>query len=420
MLHEDDEAVGTSTFRKDPVLLALMATTFSGSLAMMAFVALIGPIARVTGLQPWQAGMAVTASGIMWMLGARPWGLASDRQGRRAVLLTGTLSFTLAYWALCLFIDTVLRWSISAVPAFIGLVIGRALVGGTYAAIPAAAGALIADRVPPDRRAAAMAMLGTGSGAGLVLGPALAALLVPYGLSAPLIATAALPLIALLALWWKLPVQAQRPRPPRTPLRLWDARLRHPLSVGFVGMFSVAIAQVTIGFFALDRLGLPPEAAAQAAGTALMLVGISLVLSQSLATRIRLAPEKMIGIGTLLAGLGFGSVALATQAWMLGVSYFVAAAGMGWVFPAFSAMAANAVGPSEQGGAAGAAGTAQGLGMVLGPVAGSLLYMLGHTLPYLLICTMLLGVSLSMALRARRPAAPGGTPPETLSLKGQG
>lgn len=396
-----DDGTGAPDPRKDRVLLALMATTFCGSMAMMAFVALIGPIARVAGLAPWQAGMAVTASGVMWMLGARPWGLASDRHGRRAVLLVGALGFTLSYWALCLVIDATLRWQVPVTLAFIGLVAGRALVGGTYAAIPAAAGALIADRVPPERRAAAMAMLGTGSGAGLVVGPALAALLARHGLSLPLIFTAVLPPLALLVLWLLLPAQPAQPRPPRKALPLWDPRLRHPLITGFTAMFSVAIAQVTIGFYALDHLGLPPDAAAQAAGTALMLVGISLVLSQALATRLRIAPARMIGIGTLVAAAGFGSVALVTEAWMLGACYFVAAAGMGWVFPAFSAMTANAVGPQEQGGAAGAAGAAQGLGMVLGPVAGSLLYMLGHTLPYVLVALMLLAVSLSMWARPR-------------------
>lgn len=394
---------------RDPVILTLMVAVFSGSLAMMAFVALIGPIARVAGLQPWQAGLAVTASGVMWMLGARPWGLASDRHGRRRVLLLGAAGFTLAYWALCLFIDAVLRWQLAAGLSFAGLVIGRALVGGAYAAIPAASGALIADRVPPARRAAAMALLGTGSGAGLVLGPALAALLVPYGLSAPLLATAALPLLALLALWLKVPVQPPQLRPARGSISLRDRRLRHPLAVGFTAMFSVAIAQVSIGFYALDRLGLAPEAAAQAAGSALMLVGLALVLSQAVATRLRMPPERMIGIGALVAAIGFGAVAWADTARLLGACYFVAAAGMGWVFPAFSALIANAVEPGEQGGAAGAAGAAQGLGMVAGPVAGGLLYMLGYTLPYLLVAAMLLAVSLSVWLKPGR--APAGGPP---------
>jgi len=389
-------AATTEAAGRDRVLLALMATTFAGSLAMMAFVALIGPIARVAGLQPWQAGLAVTASGVMWMLGARPWGLASDRHGRRTVLLVGTAGFTLAYWALCLFIDATLRWAPPAGLVFAGLVLFRALVGGTYAAIPAASGALIADRTPPDRRAAAMALLGTGSGAGLVAGPALAALLVPYGLSVPLIVTAVLPLLALITLWRLLPTPPRQPRPPRVTLSLLDPRLRHPLAAGFAAMFSVAIAQVTIGFYALDRLALPPEEAARAAGTALMMVGIALVLSQGVATRLRIDPPRMIAVGTLVAGLGFGSVALADQAWMLAAAYFVAAAGMGWVFPGFSAMAANAVGPTEQGAAAGTAGAAQGLGMVVGPVAGGLLYMLGTSLPYLLVGALLLAVSASM------------------------
>ncbi|WP_419899500.1 MFS transporter [Roseomonas sp. USHLN139] len=391
---------------RDPVLLALMVATFSGSLAMMAFVALIGPVARVAGLAPWQAGLAVTASGILWMLGARPWGLASDRLGRRRVLLIGATGFTLAYWALCLVIDAALRWQFPAWLALLGLVAGRAAVGGTYAAIPAASGALIADRVAPAHRAGAMALLGTGSGAGLVMGPAVAAALVPYGLSTPLLATAALPLVALLAILILVPAEPQQTRPPRRAISLRDRRLRHPLAIGFSAMFSVAIAQVSIGFFALDRLGLPPEAAAQAAGSALMLVGVALVLSQAIAVRLRLPPRVMIGSGAAVAGLGFGAVALAGDAVALGACYFVAAAGMGWVFPAFQAMTANAVGPGEQGGAAGAAGAAQGLGMVAGPVAGSLLYMAGPTLPYLLVAGLLLAASASVWLTRGGRAAP--------------
>jgi MFS family permease len=390
---------------RDPVLLALTAAVFSGSMAMMAFVALIGPIARVTGLQPWQAGLAVTASGVMWMLGARPWGSASDRHGRRAILLLGAAGFTIAYWGLCMFVDALLRWQVPVVLAFLGLVVGRGLVGGAYAAIPAAGMALIADRTEPARRAQAMAQLGTGSGAGLVAGPALAALLVPYGLGAPLIATAALPLLACLALWWKLPATPPRPSPARRRLKLTDPRLRQPLSIAFAAMFSVSIAQVSIGFYAMDRLGLAPDAAARAAGTALMLVGVALVLSQSVAARRRIAPERMLRLGTLVAALGFGSVLLAERGWMLAASYFVAALGMGWVFPAFSAMTANAVEPGEQGAASGAAGAAQGLGMVVGPVAGTLLYALAPALPYALASALLLGVSLPLWRSAPRALA---------------
>ena len=389
----------------DPVIPVLMAAVFSGSLAMMAFVALIGPVARVAGLAPWQAGLAVTASGVMWMLGARPWGMASDRHGRRAVLLLGAAGFTLAYWALCLVVDALLRWQVPVVVAFLALVAGRALVGGAYAAIPAAGMALIADRTEPARRAQAMARLGTASGAGLVAGPALAALLVPYGLGVPLIATAALPLLACLALWWKVPRTPPRPSPARRRLALTDLRLRQPLAIGFAAMFSVSVAQVSIGFYAMDRLGLPPEEAARAAGAALMLVGVALVISQSVASRWRIAPGRMVRLGMLAAALGFGSVVLADRGWMLAACYFVAALGMGWVFPGFSAMTANAVDAGEQGAAAGAAGAAQGLGMVAGPVAGSLLYALAPAAPYVLASSLLVVVSLPLWLGAGRALA---------------
>ncbi len=88
-----------------PLLLANMGCT----MAMMAFVVLIGPIARLLGMATWQAGAAVTVSGVVWVLLARPWGRAADRLGRRRILLLGSAGFTVAYWLLCLFIDSALR-----------------------------------------------------------------------------------------------------------------------------------------------------------------------------------------------------------------------------------------------------------------------------------------------------------------------
>jgi predicted MFS family arabinose efflux permease len=61
----------------------LMFETFVCSMAMMSFVALAGPIARVLGLEPWQVGAAMTASGIAWMIMARFCGGLSDRRGAR-------------------------------------------------------------------------------------------------------------------------------------------------------------------------------------------------------------------------------------------------------------------------------------------------------------------------------------------------
>lgn len=375
-----------STFDLRPLLAANMACT----MAMMAFVSLIGPIARTLGLATWQAGAAVTVAGVIWMLLAHTWGRASDRLGRRKVLLLGTAGFTAAYWALCLFIDTALHLLPSAALAFAGLVLGRGLIGAFYAALPVAGAALIADNIEPQHRARAMASLGAANAFGLVIGPALAAVLARYSLSLPFYVMAVLPMLAFLVLLLKLKRQELHLKQPPRPVRLADPRLRQPLLVAFVAMLSVSVAQITVGFFALDRLGMNPADAAQTAGVALTMVGVALILSQILVRKLEWPPLRMIRVGASIAAVGFAASALATSAVGLWACFFFSACGMGWVFPAFSALAANAMDASEQGATAGSIGAVQGLGVVIGPLAGTLIYAVDPRLPYLIVGALLL------------------------------
>ncbi|USW93970.1 MFS transporter [Pseudomonas proteolytica] len=391
-----DAALPTSvSFNLRPLLIANMACT----MAMMAFVSLIGPIARVLGLATWQAGAAVTVSGVIWMLLARPWGQASDRLGRRRVLLLGTGGFTLAYWALCVFIDASLQLLPAATLAFIGLVLGRGLIGVFYAAIPAAGYALIADNIEPAHRAKAMASLGAANACGLVLGPAIAALLARYSLSLPFYAMALLPMLGFVVLLTKLPRQELHLKQPPKAVNLSDPRLRRPLVVAFAAMLCVSIAQITVGFFALDRLQMNPADAAQTAGIALTMVGLALICSQLLVRKLEWPPLRMIRVGALVSALGFAGSMFADTAWILWLGFFVSAAGMGWIFPSFAALAANAVEASEQGATAGSVGAAQGLGVVVGPLAGTLIYAVEPRLPYLVAAALLLLIALWPAPR---------------------
>lgn len=382
--------VSAARFNIKPLMAAYMTCT----MAMMAFVSLIGPIARSLHLAPWQAGAVVTVGGVLWMLLSRPWGALSDRRGRRTVLLVGVGGFMLAYWAMCILLIVSLRVLPAAGLVFAGLLVSRGAVGAFFAAIPAAGQALVADHVAPGERAGAMASLGAANGVGLVVGPALAAALAQYGLGLPLYVTAALPLLAIGILWRLLPRNERISGTASAALGLGDARLRRPMIVAFAAMFSVAIGQITVGFFAIDRLQLEPEPAARAAGLALTLVGVGLIVAQLIVRKLHWSPQRLIRIGALVSAAGFGAVSLVSTQWALMVCFFFAAAGMGWVFPAFSAMAANAVQPHEQGAAAGSVGAAQGLGIVLGPLAGSLLYELGPGIPYLLVGGLLVLVAL--------------------------
>ena len=375
-----------------PLLFAYGACT----MAMMAFVALVGPIARQLGLAAWQAGAAVTIAGLLWVLLARAWGLASDRLGRRRIILTGMSGFLVSYWALCVGLIWFLNSPTSPTTVFVWLVLTRGAAGAFYSAIPTAGQALVADHLAPAERAGMMATLGAANGVGLVLGPALAALLTPFGLATPLYLTALLPTVALVIMLRRLPDSVRADAQVGPTVRLTDRRLRRPMAIAFAAMFSVSIAQITVGFFGIDRLGLSPDAAARAAGLALTLVGVALVLTQLLVRRLKWSPGRLVRVGAVASALGFFGVTLVDSVPQLGLAFFVSAAGMGAIFPAFAAMGANAVAPHEQGAAAGSVNTAQGFGVVLGPLAGTLLYEWGPGLPYAVAAVLLVAVAFLM------------------------
>jgi len=106
-----------------------------------------------------------------------------------------------------------------------------------------------------------------------------------------------------------------------------------------------------------------------------------------------------------VSGIGFASVALVDARWELLLAYAVAAFGMGFVFPSFQALAADSVQAHEQGAAAGTVASVQGLGMVIGPMLGTLLYQWRPSAPYLLVGALLLVLSVAAARhRAGAPA----------------
>lgn len=384
-------------------LKPLMFAAFAGSMAMMAFVAVVGPMARLLGLAPWQVGLAVTAAGVAWMVMARFWGERSDRLGRRRVLVTGLAGFAVSYAALSAFMGFALAAAPAALVSLAGLMIGRTLAGAFYAAVPPVCAALVADHVAPAERTRAMGAIGAANALGMVVGPGAAGLIAAASLSASLYLVALLPMLALAVVMRRLPAdtahEARRP----SGLKLADPRIRRAVCTSFVAMFGVVIAQVVVGFYALDRLGLDPAGAARSAGIALALVGVALFLSQMLLRRLGWSPLRFIRVGGVVGAVGFGGVVFADSVELLWAFYVVAAAGMGWVYPSLSALAANAVEGHEQGAAAGAVGAAQGLGAVLGPVVGTAVYQLSHGAPYGLTAALLLVAAL-WPERARQAA----------------
>lgn len=370
----------TPTAGLTPVYLASLVC----SMGMMGFVALAGPLAAALGLSAAQIGLSATAGGLGWVLAARAWGRAADRIGRRQVLLLGVAGFAVFYLGLCLVAQAGAAWGLPAMAALAGLIAARFAMGLTYAAVPAAANALIADRFAPEARAGAMGRLGAAQASGLLLGPAVVALSAGPSPVLPLFLLALLPVPVLAVLTLRLP--ADRPAAgagPAPALPLADARLRRPLVAALAAMTAVGIAQIVVGFLALERLGLPGPAATRLAGGALAAVGVALIVAQVVVGRLGWAAGRLMATGGVIAAAGFAASAFAPTAATLIAAYALAGFGAGWVFPAISALAANAVGAGEQGRAAGSVSTAFGLGAMIGPALGGVAYGLGDSLPLL-------------------------------------
>ncbi|MBX3258830.1 MAG: MFS transporter [Labilithrix sp.] len=371
-------------------LWPLAVETFVSTVAVMSFVALVGPLSRTLGLAEWQAGATVTGAGMAMVLFSRAWGTASDRHGRRRVLLVGVVGFALAYAALSAAIVASLVARPSPWLVFSLFFVLRTMAGGFYAAVPSTGAALVADHVDQADRAKTMAKLGAASAAGMLVGPGMTGSLASYGLSVPLYVTALLPAGACVVLWRTLPNEAPRGREDARPLRLTDPRLRRPLVTAFVATSSVIVAQVSVGFYAIDRLRCSEEEGARVAGIVLTSVGVALILSQVLVQKLAWPPLRLIRVGGSVAAVGFLAVAWADRPLLLYASYFVAGAGMGWVFPSMSALAANAVQAHEQGRAAGTMATVNGVGLILAPLIGTGLYTLDPRVPYCVIGALLI------------------------------
>lgn len=148
---------------------------------------------------PMLLGLALGAYGFSQALLQIPFGILSDRIGRKPVIAVGLLVFTLGS-VLAAQADTVYE-----------LVLGRLLQGG--GAIAGAVMALMADLTAEENRTKAMATIGGAIGVSfslaLVIGPLLAAW---GGMAAIFWLTAALGLVGLFVLWKLVPTVRRPPR----------------------------------------------------------------------------------------------------------------------------------------------------------------------------------------------------------------
>jgi len=310
------------------------------------------------GAQPWQIGLAIGAYGLTQALLQIPLGMASDRYGRKPVIVVGMLVFALGS-------------ALAAVGQTIeGVMAGRALQGA--GAISAAVAALLADVTRPQVRTTAMAILGAGMGIAfilaLVLGPVVAGFIGVHGIFW-LTAVLALLSIPLVLLGVPTPEFSAGSRG-RLRDALADKQLLR-LDGGIFVLHSCMTALFTAAPFAIvDTLGLPSPQHWQVYLPVLLISLIPVFPLIRWAEKSgRLKSVFRGAITTLAAALALAAVAHAWALPLLGalLLFFI---GFNFLEGALPSMISRRVGPENRGAALGIYSTTQFLGGFAGGAIG--------------------------------------------------
>lgn len=352
--------------------------------AMMAFLAVVGPIVRELGLQEWHAGLTVAIAGVLWVVLSRYWGRKSDIVGRKPILVIGVTGVAISYFALAVFVDMALVSPPTVIISLLMLVVTRGLIGVFYSAITPVSNALIADHIQKEKRTQYIAKLAASSGIAMVIGPPIGGYLAKGGLSTPLYTFAILPLIAAIFLYFILPHEKPVTNEETPKLRVFDPRLRIPMFAAFITMFVIVTSQVCMGFYLIDKFDLDPIKASEFTGIVLACIGVVFIISQVIVSKFAIGAKTLLKYGSFIASFGYIIVSFMNSQVVLVVGFCIGAFGLGMLFPAFQTLAVNLVRKQEQGASAGTVSAAQGLGMIIGPLVSTFIYKINPISPFLL------------------------------------
>ncbi len=356
------------------LIIALMATGIGQSLVF----AILAPLGREVQLGELQITSIIAISALVFGVAAPRWGRFSDRVGRKPIIITGLLGYT---------VGTLVFTSVFYA-GLVGLLGGMALYGLLLlvrcsqalimSATNPASTAYAADHTSREQRTKTMARLGTANSMGTILGPAVSGALATFGLLAPLYFAASLTALAALLVWWQLPItpaQDLTARRASVRLRYSDRRIML-LLVTTVGLFvGFSGIQQTLGFQLQDKLGLSGIETAQMTGAALMVsAAFTFLIQVTVMQRVNLKPTQFIRMGLLSMLFGATVISGFDTFAVLAVGMGFLGTGLGLCMPAISAGASLAVSAEEQGAAAGLVSSCPAIGFVAGPICAGALY----------------------------------------------
>jgi DHA1 family multidrug resistance protein-like MFS transporter len=340
---------------------------------------------------------------LMQLVFAPVWGRWSDRIGRRPLILVGIAGYVIA--------QVMFGLSTSLWLLYAARVLGGMLSSAT---LPVSA-AYVVDMTTKEERGRGMAWLGSAASLGVVVGPALGALLSRRdwhfywsaghfkfdSFSTPFFAAASLGVLTLLAATRWLPESMPKASAQDANLAVvtkvdWRtlAKTLSPLlALTLAGQFALTMFEGTFALFAQAKFDFGPADV----GYVFVVCGLVMTVFQVGAVGLlagRISEMSQIGAGFAL--LGTGLALLATAPTKSAVFAFVAllSLGMAFIAPNLSALVSKRGGEQQAGASLGIQNAANSLGQAIGPLLGGVLFIWQINAPYLFSGAALLALAL--------------------------
>ncbi|WP_235011942.1 MFS transporter [Spiribacter roseus] len=368
-----------------------------GLFLILPVFALYGP--QLDGATPALIGLAIGAYGLTQAILQIPFGMLSDRIGRRPVIVFGLLIFAVGS-------------GVAAEAETIhGVILGRALQG--CGAIAAAVMALAADLTRDRQRTKAMALIGISVGAAfmiaLVAGPAIAG---QAGLGGVFWATAGFALLAVALLYGLVPAGGEATFRPEVNARAGGLPvvLRNPdllrLDLGVLVLHLILTASFVVLPVVLEsRLGIAGDDHWMVYIPVLLLsvLGMGAMISIGERRRILHRLLAVVAVIVIVADLLLAGFSHSLPAFLLGLWLFFV--GFNTLEASLPSLLTRFAPEGLRGTALGVYSTAQFMGAFLGGVLGGAIQGAYGTAAVFIFCALAAGVWLMAAIGLSAPAS---------------
>jgi len=397
----------SSTLRQ---LSVLMATVFVDMVGFTMVLPLLPFYATRCGASASVVGLLVAIYAFAQFVTAPLWGRASDRWGRRPMILFGLMAAAAAY---VLFGLAEALWILFA----------SRLVQGMGAGINGVVQAYVADAVEPAERAKALGWLTAATSAGVAIGPVMGSAAANISREAPGFFAAALCILNVLSAWRWLPearretippAEAGAPAAPRTSLgrSFWDV-VRHPRSalssliwIYTFGMMAFLAMNTVLALHLKESFGFTE----QTIGYFFAPIGVVSLVMRAVVLGPAVRRFGEVGVtrlGALSLVVGLACIPLATHLAGLALAVVFVPIGTALLFPATTALVSQRSRRGETGQVLGVQQSFGSVARMVGPLWSGVLFQRNDAWPFWLASLLMLGVSLLTWRqgRAKQPEA---------------